>query len=317
MLVYRFCTSLLKVSAAVAVAALLLLGLVPGSGYPAVQADTIYLPLITKPQPTGTGRILYAGGHPWSSIFAVSANGTGYTRLTSGAWKASEPDWSPDGQKIVFVGKCGGQGGFNLCIINADGSGLVPLTQYDAVEKCPAWSPDGTRIAFSSNLGGLYSLYTVNADGTNRVQLTVDSSDFDPAWSPDGSKIAFESNRDDAMNPELYVMDLATGTVTRLTNDLGTDWAPAWSPDGSTIAWEHNYEIYLMNADGTNQRKLTTAPNQDFSPTWSPDGEWIAFDRQAAPHSIGVIRKNGSDYYEIVPPAGAEPEGQAEPSWGP
>ena len=315
---HHFCARVCRVSVALSAVGLVLLALDPRAGHSAVQAEPILLPLVTKQILPAPGRILYTAEvttEEYASIFVVNSSGTGHTRITTGV-NAWEPDWSPDGQKLVFTGYCGPQGGTNLCILNADGSGLVPLTQYDAIEKNAAWSPDGTRIAFSSNLGGSWNLHTVNADGTNRVQLTDDSaSDFDPAWSPDGSKLAFESNREDG-NPEIFVMDLETLAVSRLTNDILSDWTPTWSPDGTTIAWQHGYRIFLMNADGTSQKRLTTGDYQEWHPTWSPNGEWVAYDRLNPQPVIAVIRTNGSDYYEITAPTDIG-LGHGEPDWGP
>jgi hypothetical protein len=74
------------------------------------------------------------------------------------------------------------------------------------------------------------------------------------------------------------------GARTNLTNNLTSDLTPAWSPDGSQIAFSSlrtdwpNYEIYVMNADGTGQTRLTHNFAWDSSPAWSPDGLQIAFE---------------------------------------
>jgi dipeptidyl aminopeptidase/acylaminoacyl peptidase len=79
---------------------------------------------------------------------------------------ASDPDWSPNGERIVFRASSGGW--WNLWAINADGSGLARLTDDPAVDALPVWSPDGEWIAFLSDLGGNWGIYIMRADGSER-----------------------------------------------------------------------------------------------------------------------------------------------------
>ena len=102
------------------------------------------------------------------------------------------------------------------------------------------------------------------------------------------AQIAFISHRDG--NPEIYVMDVDGGNLRRLTNNSDGDWDPSWSPDGKRIVfcserdghpdrvpgW-FTSEIYVMDADGSNQQNLTNDPSDDRSPSWSPDGKRIVF----------------------------------------
>ena len=181
----------------------------------------------------------------------------------------------------------------------------------------PSWSPDGQRIVFSSNRNGNYDIYSMNADGSNVVQLTsVAGSDTFPAFSPDGSSILFQSNRDG--NYELYVMDEDGSNQTRLTNNSAADTGAGWSPDGSQVVFrsdrDGNDEIYAMDADGSNQTRLTNNSSSDTAPEWSPNGASIVFrsDRDGN-GEIYLMDADGSNQTRLTNNSSAE----NDPDWSP
>ena len=164
----------------------------------------------------------------------------------------------------------------------------------------PQWSPDGTRVAFVRGPGSAYAgdIYVVNADGSGETRLTHGSDlNLFPAWSPDGTRIVFETTRDG--NPEIYVMDADGFNQTNLTQYADVDLWPSWSPDGTKIVFYRvrhldlvpltsedaaapravftNFEIYVMNADGTGQTDISSNLAKDTYPLWSPDGGKILF----------------------------------------
>jgi hypothetical protein len=104
--------------------------------------------------------------------------------------------------------------------------------------------------------------------------------DSAPAWSPDGTKLAFETHGPVAsVDGDIFVLDLESGAVTRLTSDPPGapvhDEGPAWSPDGTMIAFtseraDPNGDIWIMQADGSDPRRLTTDTVLDESPDWQP-----------------------------------------------
>jgi Tol biopolymer transport system component len=171
-------------------------------------------------------------------------------------------------------------------------------------------------IAFTSERAGNADIYLVNADGTNERRLTDDPAyDGWPAWSPDGSRIAFMSTR--SGNPDIYVMNADGTHVQQLTTDPANDIWPEWSPvppggdtGGSQIVFpsrrDGNFEIYVMDADGSNPRRLTDTPAVEDFPAWSPGGTQIVYARVEGEDGTYLMKADGSDQHKVSDIVGFE-----------
>lgn len=225
-----------------------------------------------------------------TEISVAYIDGSGVTRLTDNDWPDNSPAWSSD-DRIAYITRINSD---RIWVVNPDGTNVQKLTIHRDDDK-PDWSPASSQIAFSRKLLRSDSdpdIWVMDADGSNLRQLTDnDRWDEEPKWSPDGTRIAFhartiiydsEERRFRSLDDsEIYVVNVADGTVQQLTDDEYGDYAPVWSPDGTRIAFQsfrdRDYQIVVMDADGGNQVQLTDLPGLNKSPAWSPDGTQIVF----------------------------------------
>ena len=237
--------------------------------------------------------------------------GLGVGAALAGAVALAGPAQQADAaapEKIVFVSeRTTGKGVNNptgdaeIFRMNPNGTGLRQLTFNTAEEDFPVLSPDGTKIAYrsngiqDSNPEGDYEIYVMNAsDGSGNRNLTDNQYNVDelpPKISPDGQKIVYSSAG------EVYVMNASDGSGKTNLSENGpnvSDFSPRFSPDGQKVVYtsigdsEYNPEgdedIYVVNADGSNQKNLTNTdwPIKDRSPAFSPDGQKIVYTSSGA-----------------------------------
>lgn len=205
-------------------------------------------------------------------------------RLTDLPSVERQPEWSPDGRRIAF--QSNRDGNYEIYVMDADGTDWHRLTFTDAEELWPKWSPDGNRIAFNSFRDGNWEIYIVNTDGSGLRRLTTSEiNETNVSWSPDGTRLAFRSGPPRQFQGDIHVINIdGTGEIT-LTNFDGVEENPVWSPDGTQIAFQTmkdgNFEIYIMEADGSGLRNVTNHPAHDYWPSWVAPAESPAGTSQA------------------------------------
>lgn len=227
------------------------------------------------------------------NIWVMNADGSAQmplTQLEADGANCRDPQWSPDGSKILFVSSRALNGSDasnspndtqNIWVMNADGSNPLPLTNLTAQGAGsfrPQWSPDGSQIVYEStrdldpnmdapNLNFTRNIWVMDSNGSNATALTDLTADnagsFNPQWSPDGMQIVFQSRRDlnpanDAANTNLtdniWRID-ADGSnpipLTLITADMGSNLVPQWSKDGSQIAYQSRRALNGTDAAST------------------------------------------------------------------
>lgn len=246
--------------------------------------------------------------------------------------------WSPDSQKLVLSidekQSSSGRGESligDLFVLDVQSGRKAQLTNHPSSDLYPAWSPDGQWIAFvryipASNCGPFprtgssndcdnASLYLIKPDGSD-LKLLVEPIHIEapvdrrhepynaPSWSPDSQWLAIIVENEGEpflINQEIALVNIETGELQRLTDNLVWDVFPTWSPDGERLAFvsgrDGNDEIYVMNIDGTEAINLSQDPGLDYAPVWSPDGIYIAF---MSSRGIFTMHADGTNLTELT-----------------
>jgi TolB protein len=197
------------------------------------------------------------------------------SELTAHAEDAA-PAWSPDAHQIVFASDKEGDRKWRIFATSVGqirGEG-----EQWAFGEMPAWSSDDTLIAYHgcNERGDQCSVWIMQPGGSSPARLTTDASDTAPAWSPDGSQVAFVSAR--SGNWELYLVEVATGVETRLTDHPAVDLSPTWSPDGKSLAFlsdrEGAWAVYILEI-GSGQVQKVIATGDAYPDPLSERLSWV------------------------------------------
>jgi len=159
-------------------------------------------------------------------------------------------------------------------------------------EIAPALSLPG-EVAFVATVDGNADIFLMNADRSNLRRLTDDpAEDLEPTWSADGSKLFFtrRTSAGDPERSEIHVLDIATNVETALTRTGERAADPKLSPDGRSIAYEGSGPpgVFVMNADGSDQREIFTFDGYYTLLAWAPDGVSVLLRRESTHELIRV-----------------------------
>ncbi|MGH8248634.1 MAG: hypothetical protein ACREUU_19670 [Gammaproteobacteria bacterium] len=278
-----------------------------------------------------------------AEIYLMNGDGTHPRRITNNHAGDGFPALSPDGKRLVFDSdrlraEAEPVGTSDLFVMNSDGSQVAHLIRGSSA----TWSPDGKQVAYHASASGSgqpikqdpgaattdSDIFTLNVNdilaekpGATARNLTRNPAAIndDPDWSPDGKRIAYTShavtdNPRNSATAEIYVMSAdGAGQPVRLTHNTEEERGPAWSPDGARIAFMcrrggQDFELCVMNADGSNQVQLTDNNVLDATPSWSPDGKTIVFHRPVGGpgrFQLWVINADGTGEAQLTSPPGA------------
>jgi TolB protein len=213
-------------------------------------------------------------GSAADEIFVMARDGGEQRRLTDDDDADGPPEWTPDG-RIAFTTCRFVEDAFPACrfdAISPDGTGRETIVAELGFAAGVTLSPDGTRIAYARYDKGLRPVgLFVRAVGRQEKEPVADGTGAQ--WSPDGHKIAFLSDRD--RNGRCLFHDCVGNAA----------------------------ELYVMDADGSNQRRLTRTSETESFPAWTPDGEWVLVARigdEDGDYDVHAIRPDGSCEVQVT-----------------
>lgn len=162
------------------------------------------------------------------------------------------------------------------------------LFTHDPFASRVSRSGDATSDLYDNVLGGALPREAnvadqgKNTENVRQVTFTAFGADFDPMTSRDGKQVIFASTQH-RETADIYIKNVNSRVVTRLTSDPAQDVMPSISPDGKFIAFCSNrmgtWDIYMMPTLGGKPVQLTSDNTHDLHPSWSPDGTKIVFSR--------------------------------------
>jgi hypothetical protein len=186
-------------------------------------------------------------------LIVENLDGSELPWFASTLFEASRPVWNASSSDLIFAANNLSPNQWDIYFSGDRPGRSGGLT--------PAWFSDG-RIVYQGDIEGQYGLVLADPNTGQGILLTNSTQDFAPAPTSDGSHIVFMSDRDGTW--DLYLLDVGTRQVTRLTNDAALDTSPIWSPDGRRIAFVSNrdgrWAIWTMLSDGSDPRQLLSLP---------------------------------------------------------
>ena len=217
--------------------------------------------------------------------------------------------------RIAMITSRGGKKDIVIC--GADGNDVVQLTRDGAPCLSPTWSPNGKMLYYTSFFKGFPDVYGIQLASGKRVRVaSYPGINAGADISPDGRKMALTLSKDG--NPELYVRDMRSGKLTRLTKTgTAAEASPSWSPDGRKIVFVSDAsgspQIYIISSTGGRPRRVTFRGNENVSPDWGQNGMIAYSSRRRGRYQVcvqdpdkRVEKQLTSDYVD-----------HEQPSWAP
>ncbi len=230
-------------------------------------------------------------------LWLTDLNGSTRENFTNGRVSLNScvpTSWSPDGRQIAYWGNS--DQGIGVYAIDVNGRNDQIVSAGWTRDGRVSWSPDGRRIAYSEmhkldppfNRFGS-DIFAVNANGSNRVNLTVNPAPFNTSasWSPDGKKVAYVASPKPFLwlpPHNIHVINADGTNPVMLTEEerWAYEWNPTWSPDSRRIAFAKQTpdgfkDIFSINVDGSDLRNLTqTHRVEEEYPAWSPGAQAVS-----------------------------------------
>lgn len=232
------------------------------------------------------------------------------------------------GEKFTYKLVSTGKGRTTCAILTKDGKHVIYASTHLSSEACPP-TPDRAKYGnrYIWPLYPSFDIFMADLNGKIVKQLTNASGyDAEATLSPDGKKMLYTSTKDGDI--DLYIMDLKTGKEKKITNALGYDGGAWFSPDGKKIIWRAsrpktdaeikeykelladnmvaptNMEVFIANADGSDQKQVTSLGQANWAPSYMPDSKRIIFAsnheyKRGFPFNLYTVNEDGTDLKKV------------------
>lgn len=246
-------------------------------------------------------------------VYMSTAQGLNVQKITNLDGICVSPAWSHDGQKLAFVFI--DNKSHNLCVWDRQTRGLQKKRLPANTLISPAFTRAG-NIALSLDFGGNPDIYELRPDLSVGRPLEQNwGIDVSPDFDRNGQRMVFVSSR--LGNPHVFLKDLGSGQVRRISMTGKYNTGPSITPDGTQVVFSQlvngQHKLFLADLASGQERQLTFGAGSDEDPTWSPDGYFIAFasTRSGVPQ-VYLTTKHGDE--PILIPTGSG--GAISPAWG-
>jgi TolB protein len=202
-------------------------------------------------------------------MYIVAAGGGRARRVSKQPGLNTGVAWAPGGGSLALTMSY--EGNAELYRISTDGSVQARLTSNPGIDSSPSFSPDGAQLAFVSNRQGSPQVFVMSASGGAPKRVTFQGKyNQTPRFSPraDKPQIAF-TGRDERGVFDIFILDVKTGKVDRLTQGKGSNLDPTWSPDGRLIAYVSSRGgLWVQNPETHHEVQIWRGSGS--SPSWGP-----------------------------------------------
>lgn len=232
-------------------------------------------------------RIIMVGSRSGKKdLYVCDADGGNFIRVTHDDAVCLSPNWSPDGDNIVYTSYLDGSP--HAYLVSLARKSRRKVSGFPGLNAGASFSPDASLLALALSKDGNPEIYTMSLAGGNLKRLTATrgASEASPVWSPDGRSIAYVSDR--SGGPQVYVKSAGGGADRRLSNIGSENVAPDWGADGKLV-WSSrrggSYELVIFDVNSGREVQLTSDGFDYEDPSWAPDGRHITCSRTGGYHS--------------------------------
>lgn len=195
-----------------------------------------------------------------------------FRQLTKREAPDSNPLFSPDGKTIYWTSQKIEMGLSEISRMDAGGKNQKQLTFNDEEDGVDSISPDGKWLVSSAVRDGQWEIMIYSNDAKKQIRLTNDKEyDTRAFWQPNGNKIFWQKKKNEKF--DIFITEFPKLIKTNLTKGKGNNFDGQWTTDGRIIFAsdrDGDYEIYIMNNDGSNLKQLTHNNYEDRMPAWRP-----------------------------------------------